>query len=369
MFWAWRIFRKDIGRKLTAFVVAITLWFALANLLTDERSLQLQVRMVNSLAEADQQRVAAPGIYLVVPAELIVRDVAPDTVRIDVKGNKDDVRDLEISAVLEFDPDVLGDQDEAVKPVVLARDDFKSRARDPELSEFKLRPSTLDVTLARRADAEIELGPDNVVVTGRPREGYAYENSRIRIVPNSVRISGPRSAVENLVDNPDQLKLEPLDVEGRVLEVSQQVGIDIEKVDRSVTLRTTGGVVEVSVPVRPRDIAKQLFSLPVHYDNTDLLALGKRQVVEATETLDLQLTGPRSALEGLTSEQLAERIRLVFDWGTVTLDRAHEKVRIYRDGLPDSVKITDLEGRPPEISYRLESTGSDGATSTPGDSP
>ena len=74
-------------------------------------------------------------------------------------------------------------------------------------------------------------------------------------------------------------------------------------------------------------------------------------------------------LEGLTPEQLAERIRPVFDWSEVSLTLGDEKVRIYREGLPDSVRITDLDGRPPEIHYRLETADSDASSGIDGESP
>jgi hypothetical protein len=115
------------------------------------------------------------------------------------------------------------------------------------------------------------------------------------------------------------------------------------------------------------DITRELRSIPVTYANAELL--GDQQVSFATETLDLEVTGPRSVLEGLTSEQLAERIRPVFDWRDVGLKRAHEKVTIYRVDLPDTVRVTDLEGRPPEISYRLDSVDSDPNSLSGGDSP
>jgi hypothetical protein len=365
----WKIIRRDIGRKLTAFIVAVVLWTTLANVLTEERLLQFNIQVVDTVAEADQERSRTPAVYLVVPPELIVRDMSPGRVRVDVKGLKDDVSDLDVSAVIVLQPDALGDQDEAVVPVLLDRDQFKGREREPSLSEFNINPPRIDVTLARKAEAELLLGPENVVVVGRPREGYAFDESSIRVTPNRVTIEGPSSAVDNLVANPGQLKLRAVSVEGRILEVSQQVDIDKEKVDRSVSLLTTGGVVEVSIPVRPRDITREVFSVPVSYENEDLLSIDKRRVVVTTETLDLLVTGPRPVLEGLTPEQLAERIRPVFDWSEVSLTLGDEKVRLYRDGLPDSVRITDLDGRPPEIHYRLETADSDANSGIDGESP
>ncbi len=365
----WLMFRQDIGRKITALIVAVALWYSLANRLTLERRIPLQVREVATRAEADQLRNNSPAIYLVVPPEFIVLYKSRDSIRVDVRGNKDDVRNLDLSAVLEFEADALGGQDEAVISLPLRRDLFKARGGEPSLTEFQVKPDKLDVTLARRSEAEVTLGPDNVVVVGRPRDGYAFDGSSIRVVPNRARITGPVSKVELYAADPAQLKLMPIDIERRILEVSQQVGLDAEKVDRKVTLLTAGQAVEVSIPIRPKDITKQLLSIPVSYDNADVLTLNKRRVVFATETVDLQVTGPRSVLEGLTREQLADRIRPVFDWGQVTLTLGDEAVRIYRDGLPDSVNVTDLQGRPPEIHYSLESATSDPKTITDGELP
>ncbi len=365
----WMLFRHDIGRKLTALTVAVALWYSLANRLTLERRIELQVREVATRAEADQLSSIAPALYLVVPPEFIVLHKSRASIRIDVKGNKDDVRELDVSGIIEFDIDALGDQDEAVIPRPLVRDVFKAREGEPSLTEFEVRPPKLDVTLARRIESEIELRPENVVVVGRPREGYAFDGSSIRIVPNRVRVSGPVAQVENIIAKPEQLKLAPIDINGRILEVSQQVGIDTEKVDRRMRLHTAGEVVEVSIPVRPRDITKELLSVPVEYDNDGALTIAKRRVVFATETVDLLVTGPRSVLEGLTREELADRIRPVFDWGQVTLPLGDEKVRIFKDGLPTSVTITDLQGRPPEIHYSLESVASDPKNVPNGESP
>jgi hypothetical protein len=363
-----RLVRHDIGRKLTAFVVALLLWFLLAGLVTGERRVRLEVREAGSLAEADRKRNTEPAIYLVVPQELIVRDLSHDRIRVNVKGLKKDVLELELSAILEFDVDVLGDQDEAIITVPLDRERFKAHGeQDKQFSEFEVNPPQIEVSLARRADAEILLGPENVVVVGRPKAGYAFDGNQIRVSPNRVRISGRRLAVDEIVASPALLKLRPVNVEGRIWEVRQQVGIDPEKVDRSVSLGTASGVVEVSIPVRPMDITRELRSIPVTYANAELL--GDQQVSFATETLDLEVTGPRSVLEGLTSEQLAQRIRPVFDWRDVGLKRAHEKVTIYRVDLPDTVQVTDLEGRPPEISYRLDSVDSDPNSLSGGDSP
>jgi hypothetical protein len=148
-------------------------------------------------------------------------------------------------------------------------------------------------------------------------------------------------------------------VEGRLFEVSQQVGLDPERVDRSITLHTAGNVVEVTIPIAPKEATRELLQLPVYYEHGDILTVERKRVVRATESLDLEVRGPRSLLDSRTNEQLRSSIRLVYDWAdspvSPRLDQARARVRVLRDlDLPDEIKIVGLDGRHPEIEYRLE---------------
>jgi len=178
-----------------------------------------------------------------------------------------------------------------------------------------------------------------------------------------------RKGGESLQTDPSRLKLSPIDLEGRVLEVSQQVGLDTEKVDRSVSLHTAGGVIEVTIPVQPQETVKELLSMPVRYENEDVLARDRRRVESATETLDLKVLGPRSVLDSLTTEQLVGRIILVYDWQLARLPQASDKVKIFTQDLPDSIRIRDLDSRHPEIEYRLVDVDPEPTPDTTGETP
>ena len=94
---AYRLLRKDIGRKITALVAALLTWTFLATLTRSEREIELNVFVVNTRAEANAERHTAPGLYLVVPEEFIVRSLAPERLTMKVGGLKDVVDELEPS--------------------------------------------------------------------------------------------------------------------------------------------------------------------------------------------------------------------------------------------------------------------------------
>lgn len=368
----WRIIRHDIGRKLTAIALAGSLWYLLQTYVTGTREVRLEVIRVPSRAEADTQRGYVAAVYLVVPKDIIVRSTTQQ-VLLTVKGLRTDIDVLDMSAIIEIDPEELEDQDERLLEKPLDRSSFRSRGIEPDLAEFKVRPRFLEVNLARRKEAEFTLGAENVSVRGMPKDGYDFDKTKAIVRPNRVPLSGPRSDIDWLLEEPSRLKLSPVDVAGRVFEVSQQVGLDPEKVDRSVTLGTSGGVVEVTLPIQAQPAQRDLFAIPVRYENAEALLQGRppRRPVSWTKALDIRVVGPRAILDGLTPEELQERILLSYDWSDAQLAMGTERVRIFfsMDLPKGDLKITDLNGRDPEIEYRLEEVEMEDPGSPSGETP
>lgn len=392
-FHPWRLVRRDIGRKATALAMAVLLWIWLSNevgtTLADEDHPVLGVAVVESMEEAlaATQRNA---VFLIVPDDLIVRDDLSDwQVTIQARGLKDELRGVRLAGYVPLSVDDLqGDQERQIDIQLQDRRLFQARNRgnEPELRDFEVRVSgggglddatsrgLLRLTIARKKEASFLLGPDNVTITGAPRDGYAFDQTAIRVQPNRVKVSGPGSRIDDLLSDPARLKVGPVDLDGRGLDVSQQVGIDLSRVDRSVSLDTQGGVVEVTVPIRARDTTIELAGVPVHYVGTEQLAARGLRVVSADATLDLRVSGPRSVLGGVTPEELVKLIHVKVDWTDVLLLRGNEQVHIFRETLPEApiVRITDRADDPPRVEYHLETISMDDASSsdtTAGDSP
>jgi hypothetical protein len=354
----WQGMRRDFGRKLTALALALLLWGTLENFVVDDRDYTLDVRWLPTREAVDRERAHTPAVYLVVPDDLIVRSVVPPRVDLRVKGLRDDLAGLDLSSVLTFSAADLGGDDERTFVHRFTREDFKSSGEPPQLTDFRVRPETLTVTLARRATIEVTLTFQNVTHSGKPKDGYFFRNQRMTIYPNTVRITGPRSVVEPMLIEPLQPPLAPVNVSDKAVTVSQVVGLPQELQDQGVSLLTANGQVSVTIPIEPEDERREILSVPVVYRNQDVLASRGKRVVSAPETLDVRVTGPPLDLRNLTDDQLRSAIYLSYDWRKFPEsfgDIASDRVRVALDQtLPPGLRVTDLADEPPSIEYTLE---------------
>ncbi len=361
----YRLVRRDIGRKLSAVFLACFLWFVLQAFVVGERTLALPVRVVRSVAEAEQQRASSPAIYVVVPDGLIadVKRLRQDKdlnrlrssrVEIDVKGLREQIQSLELSAILEInDEQLVGEDENIVRFNLNVEDLFKVKSGEqPEYSEFEVKPKQLSVPIARETTGVFELTSANVEIEGRPRAGYAFDPSDIRISPNLVAVSGPKKRLDELRSDPAGLRLRTLVIEGKSSQVSQDIGLSPDLGE--LTLLTGGGQVTVTVPIDSVPYSVELPFVRVRYINADALPASKRRMVSATESVDLLVTGPEAELYSQSEEWLRERIFVVFDWSEASFLQAEEKVSVFTQGLSDEVEITTPDGRAPQIEYQLE---------------
>lgn len=360
---AWGLLRHDIGRKLTALALALGTWFLLESLVLDEGGGMLEVKVVASLEEANADRVQTglPAIYLVAPPPLIVLDHRPRRVKLDVKGLRDDVQALNLSAFVELGEKDLAGGDEATVIRTLGRADFKSRGDPPELTDFQLdRDATVDLTLAlaRRATASLALGPANVAVEGRPAEGYAFDASRIQVSPNVIDLSGPRAAVEAVLAEPARLQFAPVSLAGRTSSLQQNVALGAGAVDARLSISTRDGRVLVTVPVTPANVDVDLFLIPVDVENADWLATRRLRLVEPPPaTVDVKLRGPKPELSRFTPEELAQQFILRLDYRRASLLGGVNRppLEVYRKGLSEAVQVLAADGvSAPKVQFKLE---------------
>jgi hypothetical protein len=369
------LFRRDLGRKLVALGLALLVWWQISVHLSDSKVVTLDVEITSLRSEAEQASRGRKGLFIVVPDQLITRNVTHSQVTVELRGLKAEVDILEqtLSMVLEVPGDALGQEDEAAYRFDLDRSLLRSPGGTVNVKDVVIRPKQLTLTLAERTTEAFDLGSDNVQISGAPRTGHFVSSDDCRVEPNQVELTGPRSVIASLRADPSLLKLEAIDVEGQALDVVRQVGLDWSVVDPGITLGTSGGLVSVMVPVRPDDFERELLSVPVRYDQEASLATDNVRLVEATDSLDLLVVGPRSVLDGYTDAQLKRAIRLVFDWRDVgELKMATDQVRVLTD-LPSSVDVLGFDGREPEIHYQLApidpEAEAEAATETTSDSP
>ena len=353
---AYSLLRRDIGRKLFSFFLALVLWWLLFLFVVGEREIVLNLVRVSTVAEAEQQ--ASSAVYLVVPENLLIRNWAPGSLEVDVKGEKDVVNGLRFRAILSLDPDTLGDQDEGEYRWKITRKTFRFEGgEEPSLIEFTPKVDEIVVSVARRGTAEISLSSANAPITGTPQEGYEVQSSLVRIYPNRVVISGPSKEVDWVVENPERLQLSPVSVEGRLGEVSQSVSLAPELVDRLLRFDSSNETLNVIVPIRPVRSQVDLSSMPVHYLNEDALLIHGMELVSTTEEIDIVIEGPRAILNR-GPDWLRGRVTLWHDWtGSGDLEQATQRVRVSvtLEDAEDaaSLRVMDTSGRDPEIRYEL----------------
>jgi hypothetical protein len=365
----WHALRRDVGRKFTALGLALLLWGTLENFVVDDRDTMLDVRWLPTREAVDRERAHTPAIYLVVPDDLIVRSVDPPRTHLRVKGLRDDLLSLNLSSVLTYSAADLGGDDERTFVHRFKREDFKSSGQPPQLTDFRVRPETLTITLARRATIEVTLTFQNVTHSGKPKDGYFFRNQKITVYPNNVRITGPRSVVEPMLLDPLQPPLAPVNLSDTPVTVSQMVGLPQSLLDQGVTLLTANGQLAVTIPVEPEDEHRDIFRVPVIYRNDDALASRGKRVVSRPETLDVRVTGPPLDLRNLTDDNLLRSIYLSFDWRNYPEsfgNIASAKVRVALDQmLPPGLRVTDLGGEAPYIEYTLEDLPAAGVPERP----
>jgi hypothetical protein len=356
----WRMIRHDIGRKLTAFALALGVWFVLEGLVLDEQQPLLEVKQFPSVEAADRDRLTASRstLYLVVPDSLQMLKFQPQTLRLRLQGLKEDVRNLVVFATVEFLESDVGAEDQAVLTRTLGRENFKGRDRNPELTLFRINheaSTTVSVTLARKDIVTVTLGPANVTTSGQPAKGYHVDTERILVKQYQVDVSGPRTLVEKFRTEPSALKLAPVVIDGAQRTVSQLVGLPADPVG---ALKLSQSPIEVTVPIVEDDQEVTLVSLPITYKNVEALATkGLRLVGHPPEKCDIRVRGPAPDLRAFTPDQLAKRIDLVFDYADVQLTPGNnrEPLHVFND-LPDSVRVfgADAVDEAPKVEFKLE---------------
>ncbi len=367
----WTLFRKDIGRKLTALGLAVGVWFWLSSNLAGERVIVLELRMVETRREAEDSQVGVPALYVVKPNEFILLQGDAVEAKIVVRGLKADLDALQLSAVFEIPPDALGTADEGSFRLALS-DATQFRALGAALDDLDLivSPPEIELQLAREDRMTLDLGPDNVQLTGVPKPGHKVDESRALVTPSQVELIGPRLNIKAIRDNPALLVFQVIDLEGEAYTVSRTVSLDRDQVDRTVRLALIDSVT-VQVPIYEEDLVRLLYSVPVRYENEEALGLRGMRWVDRTETVDIQVIGPKELLDTnlYSDEQLLKKIHPVFDWADARLPVANIDVAT-PNLLPDSIRIEAAnKGGTPQIKYTLEEIATIPPTNVTGDSP
>lgn len=211
------VFTQDLLFKLAALLLAVGIWAWVQSGL---------------LAE---QRVRAEIQYLW-PDGLIRAEDVPSTVVLTVKGPK-----AALALLGDSRPTITVDlsaQAEGKAPVDFTV--FTPSGLPAATTVTQVTPPTAEITLERRQSRELPVKPS---ISGEPAEGYRVVAVRVR--PEKVKVTGPRSAVKRLDDAPtDVVDLSgiresrkvrvPLSLPGGVVQPSSAEPVEVEVVVEAV---------------------------------------------------------------------------------------------------------------------------------------
>jgi YbbR domain-containing protein len=186
-------------------------------------------------------------------------------------------------------------------------------------------PNNVQVAQIEPASIRIKLEPN---VTKRIRveaklEGNVSEGREVysaNVIPGEVEIEGPQS----LVDKIDHVFTETVNVRGRDADFQTPVEIEIPR--NSFQVKTPGPI-ELSVVIGEERLQRRFANAPVRW--LDKSATGRL----LTKTVQLEVFGPKSAVEALSVDDL--------------------RVEIITTGLPpDVTSVTPQVQRPANIEIR-----------------
>ncbi|NIR45172.1 MAG: hypothetical protein GWN99_12380 [Gemmatimonadetes bacterium] len=163
-----------------------------------------------------------------------------------------------------------------------------------DVRPVSVRPDDFVLHFQPRARKVVQVVPRVHVTLA---EGYVISDS-VRAEPGAVAVEGPESAVEAI----DSVITVPV-VRERLREtISVEVRLEVPGSSGQVELSSPS--VRVTVPVEPR--TERIFrGIPVGVSDASTPGLRAQPSL-----VDVRITGPRSAVESLRSEQLSPRVRL-----------------------------------------------------------
>lgn len=249
--------------------------------------------------EKSMVRDFAVPLEIRLPENRILTTAPPTTVTVRVRGPESLMRRLDrVPIGLGVD---LGDPPAGQQEVQLSKADLDGLPRGVEI-DF-IDPDRLRLEVDVRASREIAVEP---TFLGQPPEGYAFYG--VQVVPDTVLVEGPESAVAEL----DILRTNPIRLDRRT-----------EPFVARVQAIPTDGEVRVADP-RPLEVRVVVDASPVErtFEHIPVELVGQLyEAVVSPAALNVTLAGPPALVERIVPAQ----IRLVADaTGLEPRDKAYE---------------------------------------------
>ena len=261
--------RINVSFKVLAVVLAVFVWF-----------------LARKSGEPIQMSFYAPVVFKNVSPTFQVTSDPPQVNIVAHTNSRESFNPLEIQAVLD-----LGNTQEGVLSYVLTENHILSPVK---VQISRIHPSQITVRIEELIEKTFLIKPR---YQGTPKKGYLLEN--IKIVPDTVAMRGPRSALEKL----DHVSAHEIELEGLEGSVTMRVDLDLPRgnvqiINQNVDYYTA----EVSIKSLP--IRKRFGNVPVYLRNMNFTS------VINPSTFNVFVEGPENLIKAIDRDQLFGEIDL-----------------------------------------------------------
>ena len=303
----YRTFRKDIGRKAMALLLAVILWVYLDQKVVVDKDYYLRIRVVTEDEYAEEAQQDNWGYFLVIPPQLMeVEGVSEKELTVSLsgpvnlipprlRGRKDITMD-----------DMRGRKEQRVPVFPLKRDFDALKGKERIGVDFS--PHQFRVFLAEREAEQVVLTRDNVeAFLGLEQlQAQGREIAEVVFDPGNIFIEGPAPAVEEIRADNTRLKLEPMKLEG-VERTTLDGFLGLSKTMRAkkISIRGADSVrVTVTLAEKKGDYLLEGLSVAVRFHG-DFLSKEERTFLALDSelpdpaTVNVRFRGPRPEIDRL----------------------------------------------------------------------
>lgn len=234
---------------------------------------------------ADLRLAGVPIEYRGLSQGVEVSSGGEQTVSVRLRGPRDVIRSLVPNQLL-----VVADlsNKEVGERVVQLRADESSLPNGVEV--LQIEPATIKIKLEPTIKKRVKIEARFLGQVEEDREIY-----QVKLAPEEVEIEGPQSQVNNL----DRVVTETVNLSGRRTDF--QTSVEVEVPQHTLRARTSGPI-NLSVEIGERRIARRFTHIPIQW--LDKNAPGHL----LTKTIDVEVFGPKSAVEALRADDLRAEI-------------------------------------------------------------
>jgi hypothetical protein len=329
------VFRKDIGRKLMALVLALILWVWLDQKVVTREPHNLTVRVVYGANAFMEQSASFSGeaFFIELPENLILEEDLVDRIlQVTLSAPKDILKSRLIGHRKINESDMQG-RDTLKIPIKLSKEYFEALRMERAKSVLvDFDPPQIVVEIARRKTVEIELTRENVAFEGlEDLIAKGIEIETVTFDPNTIKIEGPAPVIDEIASDNIRLQLESMALSD--IDKRQDLGLSRTMRDKKVSILGSNQSVKVSVnltePKDERILEKEVLVL---YRGTPLKPEQLARIELVPSSVKVRFSGPRSMIGILPPDDILKtRVLAMVDLaettvtGAATLDEIIEK--------------------------------------------